>query len=151
MSAESEVHPSSTTQAVDPLDRSPTPPDSSGPRDDSGQGASASTRLNQLLAKRRTHGLSLDEADELGRLFAERDGRGYSNARTFGESAEEAGRRRTHSEEFLSSGRPMHDPLLLPPRSGNIESELDVPALLGAPEKSVRDSRRDRRPRRFQG
>ena len=117
----------------------------------SDQGASAA-RLEQLLAKRRSHGLTLDEADELGRLIAERDGGNYANARNVQESAEQPLRRRGHSEEFLSSNHLMHDPVLwLPPRNETIESELDAPGLFGAPEKSVRAARRERRPRRFQG
>jgi hypothetical protein len=37
-------------------------------------------RLKALEDKRDEHGLSDDEADELGRLLAERDGREYGNA-----------------------------------------------------------------------
>jgi hypothetical protein len=37
-------------------------------------------RFQELLRKRETQGLSDDEADELGRMFAEREGGTYSNA-----------------------------------------------------------------------
>jgi hypothetical protein len=37
-------------------------------------------RMNALMEKRDAHGLSDNEADELGRLLAERDGREYGNA-----------------------------------------------------------------------
>jgi hypothetical protein len=99
---------------------------------DQGPGAA---RREQLLAKRRSRGLSPREANELGRLIAERDEQPYANARNVQESAEEPRRRRGHSEEFLSSSHLMHDPLLLPPRGETVESELDAPALFGAPEK----------------
>jgi hypothetical protein len=36
--------------------------------------------MDALLVKRDEHGLSDEEADELGRLLAERDGREYGNA-----------------------------------------------------------------------
>ena len=38
-------------------------------------------RVEELIAKRKDVGLSDDEADELGRLFAEREGKPYSNAK----------------------------------------------------------------------
>jgi hypothetical protein len=108
-------------------------------------------RLDHLLAKRRSHGLSLDEADELGRLIAERDGQAYENARGLGDPGERKARHRGWSEDWLSSGHLMHDPLfILPPRNETIESELDAPGNFGAPESSVRASRRGRKPRRLQ-
>ena len=38
-------------------------------------------RVEELIAKRQEVGLTDDEADELGKLFAEREGKPYSNAR----------------------------------------------------------------------
>jgi len=38
-------------------------------------------RVEELIAKRKEVGLSDDEADELGKLFAEKEGKPYSNAR----------------------------------------------------------------------
>ena len=38
-------------------------------------------RLEELKAKRQAKGLTDDEADELGRLFAQLAGKPYSNAR----------------------------------------------------------------------
>ena len=38
-------------------------------------------RIEELTAKRREAGLSDAEADELGRLFAEQEGKPYSNAK----------------------------------------------------------------------
>ena len=38
-------------------------------------------RIEELIEKRHEVGLSDDEADELGRLFAEREGKPYSNAK----------------------------------------------------------------------
>ena len=38
-------------------------------------------RTAELVQKRHDTGLSDDEADELGRLFAEQEGKPYSNAR----------------------------------------------------------------------
>ena len=38
-------------------------------------------RIEELIGKRHEVGLSDEEADELGRLFAERDGKPYSNAK----------------------------------------------------------------------
>ena len=38
-------------------------------------------RIEELSAKRQDTGLSDDEADELGKLFAEREGKPYSNAK----------------------------------------------------------------------
>ena len=38
------------------------------------------TRYEELLEKRDTAGLTDQEADELGRLIAEREGRAYANA-----------------------------------------------------------------------
>ena len=40
------------------------------------------TRYEELLKKRETVGLTREEADELGRLLAELEGRPYSNADT---------------------------------------------------------------------
>ena len=40
------------------------------------------SRIEELIARRQQVGLSDDEADELGRLFAEREGKTYSNARS---------------------------------------------------------------------
>jgi hypothetical protein len=44
-------------------------------------------RFEELLAKRCRIGLSDQEANELGRLFAEREGRPYSNTSTQREDA----------------------------------------------------------------
>lgn len=38
-------------------------------------------RFRELERKRDTEGLSDEEADELGRMMAEKEGRGYGNAR----------------------------------------------------------------------
>jgi hypothetical protein len=38
-------------------------------------------RIEDLTAKRHDVGLTDEEADELGRLFAEREGKPYSNAK----------------------------------------------------------------------
>jgi hypothetical protein len=38
-------------------------------------------RIEELVAKRREVGLSDAEADELGKLFAEKEGKPYSNAK----------------------------------------------------------------------
>jgi hypothetical protein len=38
-------------------------------------------RTEELIEKRQQVGLSDEEADELGRLFAEREGKPYSNAK----------------------------------------------------------------------
>ena len=38
-------------------------------------------RIEELIAKRHEEGLSDDEADELGKLFAEKEGKQYSNAK----------------------------------------------------------------------
>jgi hypothetical protein len=38
-------------------------------------------RIEELIAKRQETGLSDGEADELGKLFAEREGKPYSNAK----------------------------------------------------------------------
>jgi hypothetical protein len=38
-------------------------------------------RIEELIAKRHEAGLSDDEADELGKLFAEQEGKPYSNAK----------------------------------------------------------------------
>jgi hypothetical protein len=38
-------------------------------------------RIEELTEKRRKTGLSDEEADELGKLFAEKEGKPYSNAR----------------------------------------------------------------------
>ena len=38
-------------------------------------------RVEELIAKRKEVGLSDAEADELGKLFAEKEGKPYSNAR----------------------------------------------------------------------
>jgi len=38
-------------------------------------------RMEELIAKRRETGLSDDEADELGKLFADKEGKPYSNAK----------------------------------------------------------------------
>jgi hypothetical protein len=38
-------------------------------------------RIEELIAKRHETGLSDDEADELGKLFAEKEGKPYSNAK----------------------------------------------------------------------
>jgi hypothetical protein len=37
-------------------------------------------RFDELIEKRKGSGLSREEADELGRLFAEREGKPYGNA-----------------------------------------------------------------------
>jgi hypothetical protein len=39
------------------------------------------TRIAQLIEKRQKTGLSDEEADELGRAFAEKEGKPYSNAK----------------------------------------------------------------------
>ena len=39
------------------------------------------SRVQQLRAKRKEQGLTDEEADELGRLYAERAGKPYSNAK----------------------------------------------------------------------
>ncbi|MGH2556611.1 MAG: hypothetical protein ACRDHO_12960 [Actinomycetota bacterium] len=44
-------------------------------------------RFEELIAKRDLMGLSDREADELGRLFAEREGKSYSNASSVREQA----------------------------------------------------------------
>ena len=38
-------------------------------------------RMKELQAKRKTNGLTDEEADELGHLYAEKAGKPYSNAR----------------------------------------------------------------------
>ncbi|SRR6266498_3880959 len=109
-------------------------------------------RLEELSEKRRRSGLSEAEADELGRILAEREGRPYSNSSSGRAGAEEPEpRARGHSERFLSSSRPMHDPLLYPPSSGSVESELDAPADLGMSDAARRQQRRKRGPRRLTG
>jgi hypothetical protein len=49
-------------------------------------------RYQQLIDKRGTAGLSDDEADELGRLIAERDGQPYGGAEARGEEYEQEDR-----------------------------------------------------------
>ncbi len=50
------------------------------------------TRFEELVRKRAEVGLTHDEANELGRLFAEREGKPYSNAdRRPGTASERAG------------------------------------------------------------
>jgi len=39
------------------------------------------SRMQELQAKRKTKGLTDEEADELGRLYAEKAGKPYSNSR----------------------------------------------------------------------
>ena len=48
-------------------------------------------RYQQLLDKRRESGLADEEADELGRMMAERDGQEYSNAKGRRQGAPESG------------------------------------------------------------
>jgi hypothetical protein len=45
----------------------------------------------------------------------------------------------------------MHDPLLFPPSSGSVESELEAPTNLGLSDSARRRQRGDRRPLRLQG
>jgi hypothetical protein len=61
-------------------------------------------RFQTLLKKRDETGLSDEEADELGRMFAEREGGDYSNAETTnsGETDEEAAEMKTrHRDESV--------------------------------------------------
>jgi hypothetical protein len=43
-------------------------------------GADADRRFDELTEKRDREGLSREEADELGRMYAEREGKPYANA-----------------------------------------------------------------------
>jgi hypothetical protein len=61
-------------------------------------------RFEELLAKRSRIGLSDQEANELGRLFAEREGRPYSNTST---QRSDARAKRSHAlERFREAVQP---------------------------------------------
>jgi hypothetical protein len=61
-------------------------------------------RLEELLAKRNSAGLSDQEANELGRLLAEREGKAYSNASTLRAAAR--ARRMRALDRFRKAGKP---------------------------------------------
>lgn len=60
-------------------------------------GAVDDQRFDELQRKRDTAGLSAEEADELGRMMAEREGKPYSNADSEG-GREQADRQAQESE-----------------------------------------------------
>lgn len=62
-------------------------------------------RYEHLMAKRHKEGLSDDEADELGRLMAERRGAEYANAANPPEDVEVERDARVQSEEELDAQR----------------------------------------------
>jgi hypothetical protein len=61
-------------------------------------------RFEALLTKRNRIGLSDQEANELGRLFAEREGKPYSNASTLRAAAR--ARRMRPLDRFRKAGQP---------------------------------------------
>ncbi|HEV8421358.1 MAG TPA: hypothetical protein VGR13_08395 [Actinomycetota bacterium] len=58
-------------------------------------------RFQELIRKRDSSGLTSDEANELGRMIAERDGAPYSNASEQGPPEGDADEERPYSEAEL--------------------------------------------------
>ncbi|MDP9342191.1 MAG: hypothetical protein M3Q23_08845 [Actinomycetota bacterium] len=56
-----------------------------------GAGGAGGSRTDELMAKRRTKGLTDAEAEELGEILAEQEGKPYSSAQTLKQGPGDAG------------------------------------------------------------